>query len=226
MKFTNAYDLVFYLYNQKLLKGFSFTGFYGEVIIESKIEDKNLVNLLESIWLDWSMLCGEETAVNIGDYSLEFSEIEGLFITGYCEENFPENKTEIRIDEILQSIINYLDMENIDSKLPIIQQIALAIEIDVNNKAINFDLDSLISDELEEEIKQKIKKTDIEILSNFICQQLTKNHRQINPGTKFKLNIESNHIYDYTIFWEEKYWNLKKSLGSIKVEFSLAKFDY
>ncbi|MCZ2489273.1 hypothetical protein [Aquirufa antheringensis] len=220
MNFSNAYDLVFFLYNQKQLTGFGFSGFYGEVIIYSEIEDKSLINLLESVWLQWSMI-SDETAKQVGDYYLDFSEIDGLFINGYCEENSPDNINEINIDLILQSIIDYFGLVNIDYQVPLKEQIALAIEVDINNNVINFDLDSQNSEELEEELKDKFKNIDIEFISNFVCRQLTKIHHQINSETKFKLNIESSHIYNYAIFWEEKYGNLKNSLGHMAVEYAI-----
>jgi hypothetical protein len=221
MEFTNAYDLVLYLFKQGQLEGICYTGFYGEVILESNIEDESLIKLLKSIWYEWSGISDGSTAKEVGDYSLHYSEKEGLSLVGYCEDEYPSNKNDIQVDEILQAIIQYLDLTKIDHDIPLNEQIDLIFEMDIDELPEKFEIESPNSDELDEEIQDKLKNFDIEALSNFVGQHVIAIHQKLNPDKEFKIYIESSHIYTYSIFWEEKFINLKDSLGNIKVEYSI-----
>ena len=215
MEFTNAYDLVLYLYNQGQLKGLRYTGHWGEVVLDSTISDQNLVILLESIWYDWSVNF-DNSAKSVGDYYLQYSEDEGLLVFGYCEDEHPYNKNEFEIDEILHAIIKYLSLSNIDYDLDLAEQLELMIELN-NGEIENFELESPDYDDLNEEIQGKLSDSVRTKLTIHLQELLNSMHGKLNPDTDFNLYIESSHLYNYSIFWEEKYGDLKSTLGHIKI---------
>ncbi len=215
MEFTNAYDLVSYLYHQGQLKGLRYTGHWGEVVLDSTISDQKLVKVLESIWYDWSVNF-DNSAKSIGNYTLEYSEEEGLFVEGYCEEECPDNKNEFMIDEILEAIIKYLLLSNIDYDLDLAEQLDLMIELN-NGEIENFALESPDYHDLNEEIQEKLSDSVRTKLMIHLKELLNKMHLELNPETDFNLYIESSHLYNYSIFWEEIYVDLKSTLGQIKI---------
>lgn len=215
MEFTNAYDLVLYLLNHGQLKGLRFTGHWGEVVLDSTILDQNLVKLLESIWYDWSVNF-DNSAKSVGNYALEYSEIEGLFVEGYCEDENPYNKNEFMIDEILRAIIKYLSLSNIDFDLDLTEQLDLMLELN-NGEIENFELESPDYDDLNEEIQEKLSCSVRAKLLIHLQELLNKMHHELNPETDFNLYIESSYLYNYSIFWEEKFGDLKSTLGQIEI---------
>jgi hypothetical protein len=216
MEFINAYDLVLYLYNQGQLKGLRYTGHWGEVVLDSTISDQNLVKLLESIWYDWSVNF-DNSAKSVGNYTIEYSEKEGLFVEGYCEDEDPYNKNEFVMDEILRAIIKYLSLSNIDYDLDLGEQLDLLLELN-NGEIENFELGSPDYDDLNNELQEKLSASVRTKLTIHLQELLNSMHGKLNPDTDFNLYIESSHLYKYSTFWEEKYVDLKSTLGQIEIK--------
>ena len=218
MKYSNAYDLVLYLYNKKILTDFSFTGF-GEVKLHGDIDDFNLEMLLKSIWLEWTMIPTKATAKDIGDYSLDYCKNEGLYVNGYCQDDYPYKKDEIQIDSILQSIIEYLELGNIDYDLPLNEQIDLYFKLEFGDVSNDFSIGSGDFDILDKEINEKLVSIGKNNLINFISKKIETIHGQLYPEYDFKIEIEVSVICSYSIYWHEKYTNLKESLGNIIIDY-------
>ncbi len=219
MEFTNAYDLVLHFYNQGQLKGIRYTGYLGEVILDTTLTDKNLMKLLESVWFDWS-LNFDNTAKSVGNYTLEYSEADGLFVEGYCEDEYP-NRNEFDIDEILHSIIKYLQLVNIDNDKDLAEQLDLMIEMNNWGEIETFEIDSPDYDELNEEILEKLNESVRDKLTVHLQELLNSMHSKLNPDTDFNIYIESSHLYNYSIFWEEKFTGLKDTLSTITINYNL-----
>lgn len=229
MKFDNAYSLILHLFDNGLLKGI-FLGLRGEYTIEPTIKDSDLSKLLTEIFGDWRW--GSSEDLDEGYYQLVKDENGDLaFSVGISSDILDFWGNPFDIEEILGILVEELGLTKIDIDEYLEYQIVLDLELDYHdtNKS-KFDLQKFeiysdnIGDEIDLEIKNKLKQIDLIRLKQVIVDYLVKIHKVNHEFnfTGFSLTITSgNAIGPYYGTGYEYIDRLKESYQDYYIEYEM-----
>jgi restriction endonuclease Mrr len=123
------------------------------------------------------------------------------------------------IEQILSVISNYLSLECLENDENLEFQISLDIELEYNNiEKSDYELlvftikDFEYSEELTNEITQKVKECDIDKLKELVIDELVKQHKDNHFYTGFSLIIKENYFSCYEGSGHDNVDGLKQSL--------------
>jgi hypothetical protein len=193
MKFTNAYSLLLHLFNNGLLKGINL-GLRGEYTVNTTIQDPNLLNILNDVFGEWRWSNGG--VIDEGYYELVKDENGDLaFAVNISTDILDFWGNPFEIEDILKIIVDELALTKIDLDEYLEYQLVLDLELDYpDTKKTNFKLEKFeiysatIGDEIDIEIKSKLKEFDLLSVQQVIVDYLIKVHME-------------NHEFDFTGFW-------------------------
>ncbi len=228
MKFDNAYDLILHLFDKGLLRGIDL-GIQGEFEIDSKIQDSDLLKLLNEIFGKWRwgpcVECDEGyyDLVKDGNGELAFSVSISSDILDFYGNPF-------EIEDILKIIVDELGLTKVDAEEYLEYQLVLDLELDYPdiNKS-EFDLTvfeihgETEGDEIDKEILSKFKNFDVFKLKQAIVDYLVKVHKENHENfTGFSLLINNrNDIGPYDGTGHEFIDGLKEFFAAYPIEYEL-----
>jgi hypothetical protein len=227
MKFDNAYDLILHLFDNGLLKGIDL-GIRGEYTIESSIQDTDLLKLLTEIFGKWRW--GPCVACDEGYYDLVKDENGELgFSVSISSDIMDFHGNPFEIEDILKIIVDELGLTKVDAEEYLEYQLVLDLDLDypdINDS--DFDLSEFEihgeteGDEIDKEIINNLKKSDIFKLKLVIVDYLVKVHRENHDNfTGFSLSIDRNYIGPYYGTGHEFIDGLKEFFAAYPIEYEL-----
>jgi hypothetical protein len=233
MKFTNAYELIYSLYEKDLIDGFD-SSIRGDFEVRTSIDDEKILKILDEICAD---LIFGGTAIYQGCYEFEFDSNNDLSMSVQIDDDILEfHGNTFDIEQILSVISNYLSLQYIEKVEDLEFQISLDIELEYNNieksdyELLVFtikDFDS--SEELTNEINRKIKECDIDKLKELVIDELVKQHKDNHSYTGFSLTIDESQITSYSASGHEEVEDFKESLENhiidIEIDFTKLGID-
>ncbi|MCK0179106.1 hypothetical protein MWU50_07380 [Flavobacteriaceae bacterium S0862] len=231
MKFTNAYELNLLLYQKGLIDGLHL-GIRGDYEIETKINDENLLNLLNKIWgaWRWDETEGEANATYGGFYDLYLDSNNELSMDVSINDDILDfNGNPFDIEKILGIISKYLSLDCVDQDEFLEYQICLDLELDYESlkEAIYqspiFSIKSYENDtQLKLELLNKIKEQDIDKIKELVVDYLVLVHKEEHESYEgFSLTIEDNYFSNYTGTGHEKVKGLRTFLESQLLEIDI-----
>ncbi len=227
MKFDNAYDLILHLFNKGLLKGIEL-GIRGEYTVDITIHDSDLLELLKEIFGKWRWESGFATyegyydLIKVEDGDLGFSVSISSDILDFHGNPF-------EIEDILKIIVDELDLTKVDAEEYLEYQLVLDLELDYSDiHESEFDLSEFEihgeteGDELDKELIDNFKKSDIFKLKQVILDYLVKVHKENHDNfTGFSLSIDKNSIGPYYGTGVEFIDGLKEFFEAYEINFNL-----
>jgi hypothetical protein len=227
MKFDNAYDLVLHLFNKGLLKGIEL-GIRGEYTVDITIHDSDLLELLKEIFGKWRWESGFATyegyydLIKVEDGDLGFSVSISSDILDFHGNPF-------EIEDILKIIVDELGLTKVDAEEYLEYQLVLDLELDYSDiHESEFDLSEFEihgeteGDELDKELIDNFKKSDIFKLKQVILDYLVKVHKENHDNfTGFSLSIDRNSIGPYYGTGVEFIDGLKEFFEAYEINYNL-----
>lgn len=231
MKFTNAYELNLLLYQKGLIDGLHL-GIRGDCEIETKIDDKILLNLLNKIWVDWRWgeTEGEVNATYGGFYDLYLDSNDELSMDVSINDDILDfDGNPFDIEKILGLISKHLSLDCVDQDEYLEYQICLDLELayeslkEANYQSLIFSIKSYEKDtQLKLEILNKIKEQDIDKIKELVFDYLVSVHKEKHKSYEgFSLTIEDNFFSNYTGTGHEKVKGLRTFLESQILEIDI-----
>jgi len=227
MKFDNAYDLILHLFNKGLLKGIEL-GIRGEYSIDTTTHDSDLLELLKEIFGKWR--CESGYAIYEGYYDLiKVEDGELGFSVSISSDIMDFHGNPFEIEDILKIIVDELGLTKVDSEEYLEYQLVLDLELDypdINDS--DFDLSEFEihgeteGDEIDKDIINNLKKSDIFKLKMVIVDYLVKVHRENHDNfTGFSLSIDRNYVGPYYGTGHEFIDGLKEFFAAYPIEYEL-----
>ena len=231
MKFTDAYQLILYLFNKGLISGL-YLSERGEYEIESTTKDRELLKLLDQIWGDWRWgeTDGEPNAIHEGFYNLYLDSHDNLAMDVSINDNFLDSwGNPFEIEKILSIVCDNLSLDSIDKEELLEYQICVDVELeyeDIEKSDYTWSTFSIKSfdkdDELSKEINLKLNQQSLDIIKENIVQYLLEIHKKEHSSYKgFSLIIVDNYFSDYsgTGYGEDN--GLKSFLENYRIDVEL-----
>jgi hypothetical protein len=227
MKFDNAYDLILHLFNKGLLKGIEL-GIRGEYSVDTTIHDSELLELLKEIFGKWRWESGFATYE--GYYDLIKVEDGDLgFSVNIASDILDFHGNPYEIEDILKIIVDELSLTKVDAEEYLEYQLVLDLELDYSDiHESEYDLSEFEihgeteGDELDKELIDNLKKSDIFKLKQVILDYLVEVHKENHDNfTGFSLSIDRNSIGPYYGTGVEFIDGLKEFFEAYEINYNL-----
>jgi len=230
MKFTNAYDLILFLFKNDLISGL-YLGLRGEYEIKSRIKDIKLLKLLDEIWGDWRWgeTDGKANAIHEGFYNFSIDSKDVLVMELSVQDDILDyHGNPFEIEKILEIISDNIELDFIDEEECLEYQICIDIELkyeNINNSIYDLSVFSIKSFESDDdkikELTTKLDERTIKILKEKVVEYLLSIHKKNHNYDGFSLIINENYFSNYTGTDLEEVKDIKSFLENYTLEFNL-----
>ncbi len=203
-------------------------GIRGEYTVDTTIHDSDLLELLKEIFGKWRWESGFSTyegyydLIKVEDGDLGFSVSISSDILDFHGNPF-------EIEDILKIIVDELGLTKVDAEEYLEYQLVLDLELDYSDiHESEFDLSEFEihgeteGDELDKELIDNFKKSDIFKLKQVILDYLVNVHKENHDNFKgFSLSIDRNSIGPYYGTGVEFINGLKEFFKAYEINYNL-----
>ncbi|EDM25757.1 hypothetical protein LNTAR_15112 [Lentisphaera araneosa HTCC2155] len=227
MIYTNSYDLIKELYRRELLKGMRI-GIRGELSLDSKITDSNLLQLLNEVWVAWagSSEGDEVNGLHQGYYNLYLDHKGDVSLGITIDEDLKDFHGDIfNHEKILTLIKEGLKLECINPNEDLYSQMGVDLELRYDSNQLDDNLENLSvysadDKQLSVELKEKEQHLEEAKLKARIIDYLVETScEHCGSYDRLYINIEGGGTWQYQGLGYEGRGNIKDFMKAYEIDF-------